>query len=56
MDGPGIGENGKGSQMESYLAKSFGVIYLVNTASAGGVNSGRVGRYSSTLEILLHCQ
>lgn len=43
VDSPGFGEHGKRSgQVERYLAKSFGAIYLVNTASAGGVNSGRV--------------
>ena len=43
VDSPGFGEHGrKSSQVERYLAKSFGAIYLVNTAAAGGVNSGRV--------------
>lgn len=43
VDSPGIGENGKKSgELQRYLAHSFGAIYLVNTASAGGVNSGRV--------------
>lgn len=43
VDSPGFGEHGrKSSQVERYLAKSFGAIYVVNTASAGGVNSGRV--------------
>lgn len=46
VDSPGFGEHGKRSgQVERYLAKSFGAIYLVNTASAGGVNSGRVRLY-----------
>lgn len=43
VDSPGIGENGKKSdELQRYLAHSFGAIYLVNTASAGGVNSGRL--------------
>ena len=43
VDSPGFGEHGrKSSQVERYLVKSFGAIYLVNTAAAGGVNSGRV--------------
>lgn len=43
VDSPGIGENGKKSgELQRYLAHSFGAIYIVNTASAGGVNSGRV--------------
>ncbi|XP_061187856.1 uncharacterized protein LOC133195895 [Saccostrea echinata] len=43
VDSPGFGEHGrKSGQVERYLAKSFGTIYLVNTAAAGGVNAGRL--------------
>ncbi|WAR25554.1 STY46-like protein [Mya arenaria] len=44
VDTPGIGSGGKMSHyVEKYLAKSYGFIYVVNSANAGGVQKGRYG-------------
>ena len=46
VDTPGIGGGGKMSKYaERYLAKSYGFIYVVNSANAGGVQKGRVRIY-----------
>lgn len=43
VDSPGFGEHGKNcGQLERYLSSVCGIIYVINTASAGGVDSGRV--------------
>lgn len=43
VDSPGFGEHGKNCGLvERYLSRACGIIYVINTASAGGVDSGRV--------------
>ena len=43
VDTPGIGGSAKMSKYaERYLSKSYGFIYVVNSANAGGVQKGRV--------------
>ena len=43
VDTPGIGGGGKMSKYaERYLSKSYGFIYVINSANAGGVQKGRV--------------
>lgn len=43
VDSPGFGEHGKHCGLvERYLSRACGIIYVINTASAGGVDSGRV--------------
>ena len=48
VDTPGIGGGGKMSKYaERYLAKSYGFIYVINSANAGGVQKGRVSIHGS---------
>ncbi|XP_060075713.1 uncharacterized protein LOC132555383 [Ylistrum balloti] len=43
VDTPGIGERRQMTKLvEKYLTKSFGFIYILNTANAGGVQKGRL--------------
>lgn len=43
MDTPGIGGDGQVCKYaEQYLSKSYGFIYVINSANAGGVQKGRV--------------
>ena len=43
VDTPGIGGDGHMCRYaEQYLTKSYGFIYVVNSANAGGVQKGRV--------------
>ncbi|OWF42780.1 tyrosine-protein kinase Fer-like [Mizuhopecten yessoensis] len=43
VDTPGIGEKRQMTKLvERYLTKSFGFIYILNTANAGGVQKGRL--------------
>ncbi|KAH3892636.1 uncharacterized protein LOC127858136 [Dreissena polymorpha] len=43
VDTPGIGGGSKvGKHVERYLSKSYGFIYVVNSANAGGVQKGRL--------------
>ena len=45
VDTPGIGGGGKLSKYaERYLSRSYGLIYVINSANAGGVQKGRVGQ------------
>lgn len=43
VDTPGIGGDGQVCKYaEQYLSKSYGFIYVINSANAGGVQRGRV--------------
>ncbi|XP_069141272.1 tyrosine-protein kinase Fer-like [Argopecten irradians] len=43
VDTPGIGERRQMTKLvERYLTKSFGFIYILNTANAGGIQKGRL--------------
>ncbi|CAI9728026.1 Dual specificity kinase shkA [Octopus vulgaris] len=45
VDTPGIGENKEMiSYLASYMSKAFGFIYVINAASAGGVQKDRLSR------------
>ncbi|XP_014790215.1 uncharacterized protein LOC106883634 [Octopus bimaculoides] len=45
VDTPGIGENTEMiSYLASYMSKAFGFIYVINAASAGGVQKDRLSR------------
>ena len=55
MDTPGIGGGGKMSKYaERYLAKSYGFIYVINSANAGGVQKGRVTMPLIALKTYFH--
>lgn len=46
VDTPGIGGGAKMSKYaEKYLAKSYGFIYVINSANAGGVQKGRLQNF-----------
>lgn len=53
MDSPGIGESGAMHYVDRYLGKSFGFIYVINSANAGGIQKGRVGNICIRI-LLLH--
>lgn len=49
IDTPGIGTSKEMTErIQQYLANAFGCIYVINSASAGGVQKGRV-RYTTSL-------
>ena len=55
VDTPGIGGGGKMSKYaERYLAKSYGFIYVINSANAGGVRKGRVTMPLIALKTYFH--
>ena len=54
VDTPGIGSGGKMVKYtEHYLSKSYGFIYVINSANAGGVQKGRVSQAISQTCVLL---
>lgn len=43
VDSPGVGESRKLSrQLESYMTRAFGFIYVLNISNAGGIHRDRV--------------
>lgn len=53
IDTPGIGTSKDMTErIQQYLANAFGCIYVINSASAGGIQKGRV-RYIVNKD--LHC-
>ncbi|KAL8613026.1 hypothetical protein ACOMHN_008795 [Nucella lapillus] len=45
VDSPGVGESRKVSQqLEQYMARAFGFIYVINISNAGGIHKDRLGQ------------
>ncbi|XP_050411837.1 uncharacterized protein LOC126826797 isoform X2 [Patella vulgata] len=45
VDTPGIGDNlNLSKSLQTYMGKTFGFIYVINSAAAGGVHRDRLGR------------
>ncbi|KAK7481782.1 hypothetical protein BaRGS_00026929 [Batillaria attramentaria] len=45
VDSPGVGESRKLSkQLESYMTRAYGFIYVINISNAGGIHRNRLGQ------------
>ncbi|XP_025106722.1 uncharacterized protein LOC112571715 isoform X1 [Pomacea canaliculata] len=45
VDSPGVGDSRKLSkQLESYMSRAFGFIYVINSSNAGGIHRDRLGQ------------
>ena len=46
VDSPGVGESNKVSrQLEHYMSRAFGFIYVINISNAGGIQKDRVSQF-----------
>ncbi|KAH3892571.1 hypothetical protein DPMN_016690 [Dreissena polymorpha] len=45
-----------GKHIERYLSKSYGFIFVVNSANAGGVQQGRHSVYGRSIGEITHCE
>ena len=46
VDSPGVGESNKVSrQLEHYISRAFGFIYVINISNAGGIQKDRVSQF-----------
>lgn len=43
VDSPGFGESRVSRQLEQYMARAFGFIYVINISNAGGIQKDRLG-------------
>ena len=46
VDSPGVRESNKVSrQLEHYMSRAFGFIYVINISNAGGIRKDRVSQF-----------
>lgn len=54
VDSPGVGDsNTLSRQLELYMARAFGFIYVINVSNAGGIHRDRVRRVDFKLRYIL---
>ncbi|KAK7481813.1 hypothetical protein BaRGS_00026960, partial [Batillaria attramentaria] len=44
VDSPGVGESKVSRQLQSYMNRAFGFIYVINVSNAGGIHRNRLGQ------------